>query len=184
MEASRLIERTASKVARRAGSPEMANDAAGDAWVELLKDAHRWDPARGDWSSFVLTVVARCVRRSIYTMKAPMSGSPWRAHRWSLGMHATGEEALAGHAAPTLSPEAYVIGDEFLGALREALADQPDAELAMAVFVDGDRIKDIVEDFQVPRGRVLAAVARCREVVGSVLGHFVPEWVQVEGDER
>lgn len=181
VEASRLIERTAAKATRRAGAPEhMAHDVASDAWVELLKDAHRFDAARGDWSSFVLTVVARCARRSLYTMQAPVSGSPWRAHRWSAGLHSDGEEVLTGRPSSVPSPESFVIGEEFLDALRDALSDQPDAELAMAVFVGGEKPGDVAATFRVSRARVLSAVARGREVVVSMLGHFLPERLQME----
>lgn len=183
VEASRLIERTATKATRRAGAPEhMASDVASEAWLELLKDAHRFDAARGDWSSFVLTIVARCARRTLYTMQAPVSGSPWRAHRWSAGLHTDGDDVLTGHAAPLPSPESYAIGEQFLDALRDALSDQPDAELAMAVFVSGEKPGDVAKQFQVTRTRVLCAVSSCREVVVSMLGHFLPERLQmVEG---
>lgn len=181
--ASRVIARTAAKYARRLKADDLEGDIVGEAWVELLASAHRWDPEVGGWEGYVLTIAGRTARRVLYLARCPVSGSACRASKWSAGLRSDGEEVLAFHASLAQAPDAYAIDAEFMDALRGALMDLPGCELALGVLLDGGTPDEVALAHRVDPSRVRAAVRAAKEQAVATLGHFAPGHVMERGDE-
>jgi DNA-directed RNA polymerase specialized sigma24 family protein len=140
--AERIIGRLAARYTRVLHrGPDFAADLAQAAWEELLRNEHRWAPARGPWEGFVLTVVARRVRRESVRLRVPVSGDTFRT-AWAAAVSGVADDVLAAvpaddSRAPT-SPHTVAVGAQFWRLLRGALRHVPHADHALRVVLLGE----------------------------------------------
>jgi hypothetical protein len=123
------------------------------------------------------------VRRSLYVARAPVSGSPWRAHTWSKDLHATGDEVLDYRPSGGAAPDDAACDAEFMEALRESLMDVPGCELALGVLLDGETPAEVATLHGVEVSRVRGAVRAAKSQAAVNLGHFAPGRRVGEEDE-
>lgn len=187
--ATRIIERTAKKYARRLRRRDAVRDLVNTAWAVLLepKTLGRFSPEKGSWEGYVLVIAARSMRQELWASAAPVSGSKCRASHWAAGLASTGTEALSTRsdaplmASPPPSPDAWAIGQEFIDAVRSALQDQPGAELAMAVLLEGLTPAETADRHAVSSARVNTAVRAALTTTRATLGHFARGSASPEG---
>lgn len=180
--AHREVERIARMYTRKMrGDGDLFNELVQVGWAQLAADARTFNPARAEWPVFVRMVVRAAMRRALYVQRSPVSGSPWRASKWSAGLRGVEVDPEA-HADDGTGPERAVIGrrfiDTLLRMLRETAAIVPNGMLGLRVIL-GENSGDVAREAGVSVATVMRAAAAFREAVNdsSALCAFVEEEV-------
>ena len=160
---------------RMTGSPTAAEDAVQETFLELLRRAANYDPARGSVSAFLYGIARNCVRRGFERngdlLAVGDQEMQMRIDRrdGSSGMFSLNQDPAA--------PDALFSSAEQVEALRRAILTLPEHYREAVVLCDLEELSyvEAAEALDCAVGTVRSRLHRARAMLGERLRHLTAD---------